>query len=156
MVTALQFILFATLAAYMTNIPASASATDLSPYQWENRLLLSFGPTLDDPNMVVQRTKVSNRQPGFLDRDLVLIEVPEDDTVVVDGQPSETLDAAALRERFDVAPGQYRAILVGLDGGQKSRQTAPITMDRLYENIDRMPMRQQELRQQGKLSSSTR
>ena len=49
------------------------------------------------------------------------------------------------RRRFDIAPTGFSALLIGKDGGEKFRSSQPVTLQKLNEIIDGMPMRQQEM-----------
>ena len=51
------------------------------------------------------------------------------------------------RQRFQIAPEAFAAILVGKDGGEKLRVFAPVSMDRLNRTIDAMPMRKDEMKE---------
>jgi hypothetical protein len=57
--------------------------------------------------------------------------------------------AAALRERFDVAPDRFAVLLVGKDTTVKRRSDQPVEMASLYQQIDRMPMRRAEMRRRS-------
>lgn len=41
----------------------------------------------------------------------------------------------------------FTVILVGKDSGDKLRDTKPLTLTKLYNTIDAMPMRQSEMKQ---------
>lgn len=55
-------------------------------------------------------------------------------------------EATAVRRRFRADAGEFTALLVGKDGSEKFRTTAPVTIEKLDAVIDAMPMRQQEER----------
>ena len=86
------------------------------------RRLYIYAPTASDPALIQQRHLVDAARPGLAERDLVLIEI------------------IGKRPHFE-------AVLVGKDGGEKLRATTPLTSERLFEIIDAMPMRRQEMRQ---------
>jgi hypothetical protein len=113
--------------------PAAAGGDPLSPLQWKKRALLVFAPDAQNDALLRQRQLFRADPRGTQERDFVLIEA-------VGGAPaSET-----LRRRFGVSPLEFRAILVGKDGGGKLSSRAPIGLERLYREIDAMPMRRQE------------
>lgn len=62
------------------------------------------------------------------------------------GQPVAQAGGAALRERYDVAEGDFVLIPFGKDGNVKFTAAEPVSTARLFELIDSMPMRQQEER----------
>ena len=87
-----------------------------------HRVLYAYAPTIADPALLRQRSLFDAAKSGMADRDLVLIPV------------------IGKRPHFE-------AVLVGKDGGEKLRSPEPLTPERLFETIDAMPMRQQEMRQ---------
>ncbi|MHC5826161.1 MAG: DUF4174 domain-containing protein, partial [Nostoc sp.] len=66
------------------------------------------------------------------------------------GQPIDESSAAKLRNRFRVNKENFRVILVGKDGGVKRSDTTPVKATAIFEQIDAMPMRQQEMQQRGR------
>ncbi|MEM9302413.1 MAG: DUF4174 domain-containing protein, partial [Pseudomonadota bacterium] len=81
--------------------------------------------------------------PGMLERDLVVIEVINA-TVTVAGSAAPA-DAGGLRKRFEIEPAAFAVILVGKDGSEKRRSSAPLAACDLYATIDAMPMRRREM-----------
>jgi hypothetical protein len=77
------------------------------------------------------------------DRDLVVVHA-------IGVQASDTradrLDATAVRRAVGLAPDRFGVVLVGKDGGVKLRRESPITVTELFQVIDAMPMRRQEMR----------
>ena len=79
------------------------------------------------------------------ERDLVPVALPYNNPSPTPAQFSAT-DSEAVRRHFHVAPGDFVVILVGKDGGAKLRSAKPLSMEKLIETIDAMPMRQEEMR----------
>ena len=50
-----------------------------------------------------------------------------------------------MRAFFGVESG-YSLLLVGKDGGEKRRELLPVSVHKIYAQIDGMPMRQREMR----------
>ena len=65
-------------------------------------------------------------------------------------------DVAELRRQLGVAPGDRQMILIGLDGGIKRRGELDTELQAVFGQIDGMPMRRQELRERGRLTSDQR
>lgn len=128
---------------------------DLSVHEWEHRLLLVFTPSLDGDHWAEQQEKWTGFRDGFADRDLRMYVVGEEGTgrfyTSPDGEPRplQAESAKALRDRFDVAPGDYAVVLVGKDGTEKRRDQAPVNAEAIFETIDAMPMRRAEMRKDG-------
>jgi hypothetical protein len=118
---------------------AAAPPDGLGAYLWRKRGVLVFAPAPDDPRLARQRAEVGSLTKGEDDRDLVLVDV--------DGDLAEpaTLDGRALRRRFHVERGGFRALLIGKDGGVKLDEPGVIDAARLASVIDAMPMRRDEM-----------
>ena len=118
-------------------------SADLSPYRWQNRLLLLFAPSPEDRAYGEQMRLLENETAALEDRDLLVFHLFGDSGGLEDTSPEV---AANLRERYDVAEDAFTVILVGKDGGEKERYRAPVAPETFYSAIDAMPMRRREMR----------
>lgn len=131
------FLLPSVLAAVAALAPAAAGgvAADLDAFRWKSRLLVVAAPSADHPGAIEQRRLFAAARAEARDRDLVLVEASGDGP-----------RAAEIRRRFGIPAGAFRAVLVGKDGGAKLASPNPIPAERLFAEIDGMPMRQDEMR----------
>lgn len=129
-----------------TNHPFHMSSFNLSSQKWQNRVLLVFAPSVDNLSYQQQMQILQEQKNGFTDRDLVLVQVLATDKSYANGQPIDESSAAKLRDRFGVDQENFQVILVGKDGGVKRQDTTPVQVEAIFEQIDAMPMRQQEMR----------
>jgi hypothetical protein len=133
---------------------------DLSEYQWSHRPLLIVAPSPEASAYQEQQRPLAPEsvRAGLVDRDMLvlhlfaegesrLVRPSAGDSAAV--QPLADEDAAALRDRFDVAHDTFAVILVGKDGTEKRRDDEPVTPESLFRTIDAMPMRQREMREDG-------
>jgi hypothetical protein len=119
---------------------------DLATYRWNNRVVLVFGPSAGDPAVAQQRGWMDAHADASAERDLVVGYIFEDAPGSIGDAAVSAEDARALRERFGVAQGAFRFVLIGKDGGVKRTADAPVPTDELFDQIDAMPMRQREMR----------
>jgi len=117
-------------------------------FRWANRPLVVIAPDADNDGLRRQRDIADANEAGFRERAVVVISVPGEGPVRVDGEPAPDLTASALRARFDVGRDAFRALLVGKDGTVKLARPEPIPAAVLFRTIDAMPMRQREMREQ--------
>ena len=122
------------------------SSFNLSSQKWQNRVLLVFAPSVDNHSYQQQMQLFNQHQNGFTDRDLVLVQVLATDKSYANGQLIDESSAVKLRNRFGVDQENFQVILVGKDGGVKRSDTTPVKAAAIFEQIDAMPMRQQEMR----------
>jgi hypothetical protein len=136
-----------------TSLSQSNPSKPLATLIDRNRVLLVFAPDSSDSNFATQRTFIKDEASQAKERDLILIPVlakwTSNDRDLRKENPSFTSDAEQmnLRSRYKIQPKDFSAILLGKDGGEKLRSRVPVTMVKLRELIDSMPMRQQEVRQ---------
>lgn len=123
----------------------SSPADAMNIYRWKHRPLLVFAPDGTDPDLQRQRAILDGDTAGLRDRDMVVNYVVGN-TIEARLGPAPGLDAAELRRRFGVPQDEFRAILVGKDGGSKLVGREPLTVSRLFSTIDAMPMRRDEMR----------
>ena len=107
----------------------------LDAYRWRARVLVLSAPEAGDVRLKAQRAALASARRGAAERDLVVLEA------VGDGA-----EAAALRRRLALPAADFRAVLVGKDGGAKLTADAPIPPQTLFSTIDAMPMRRDEMR----------
>lgn len=131
----------ATLAA-----PRVAAAMDV--YQWKKRPIVVFSPSGSDARLARQRQIINGARTAFLDRDVVVIYVIGG-TMSHDLGPGPGMSGAALRSRFRASEGAFRVLLLGKDGGVRLDSPTPIAATDLFNEIDRMPMRRDEIRRRS-------
>lgn len=114
---------------------AEAAENPLARYRWSARVVVISAPGPDDASLIAQRAILAKAGTGLKERDLVILEAV-----------GETREAVALRRRLGLPAGAFRAALIGKDGGVKRVEAAPLPVQDLYETIDAMPMRRDEMR----------
>lgn len=133
-----------------TNHAIKMSSFNLSSQKWKNRVLLVFAPSVDNHSYQQQMQLLQAHNGNFAERDLVLVQVLATDESYADRQPIDKSSAAKLRDRFGVEKENFRVILVGKDGGVKRSDATPVQATAIFEEIDAMPMRQQEMQERGR------
>jgi len=112
----------------------AAMAEPLDAYRWRARVLVLSAPDPADPNLLAQRAALGSMRDGAAERDLVVLEAI--------GTGAE---ARRMRAQLSLPEGEFRAVLVGKDGGAKLTEAAPIPPQKLFATIDAMPMRRGEI-----------
>ncbi len=109
-----------------------AGEIDLAAFRWIARPLVIFADTPADPAFTRQLDLIQARMDELVARDVV---------VVTDTDPDAR---SPLREKL--RPRGFMLVLVGKDGGVKLRKPFPWDVREITRSIDKMPIRQQELR----------
>ncbi|MEL6645963.1 MAG: DUF4174 domain-containing protein [Pseudomonadota bacterium] len=108
------------------------AGVDLNDFQWIARPIVVFADTDADPRFVEQMELLQARIDELAERDVVII---------TDTDPNGRSD---LRRKL--RPRGYMLALIGKDGGVKLRKPSPWSVRELSRSIDKMPLRQQEIR----------
>lgn len=111
--------------------PESSDA-DLKQFLWKNRVLVVFADSPGDPRFVEQMHLLAARAEDLVERDVVLL---------VDTDPASD---SALRETL--RPRGFMLVLIGKDGNVYLRKPLPWNVREITRSIDKLPMRQQEIR----------
>jgi len=110
-----------------------AKDTDLSEFKWKKRPVVIFADSAEDPAFIEQMELVTARADDLADRDVV---------VVVDTDPD-----ARSAIRLKMRPRGFMLTLVGKDGKVTLRKPFPWHVREITRSIDKMPMRQREIRE---------
>jgi len=109
-----------------------ADGVNLSDFSWLKRPLVIFADTPNDPRFVEQMGYISERFGALEERDVV---------VIIDTDPE-----ARTAIRRDLRPRGFGLVLIGKDGVIHLRKPAPWHVREITRTIDKLPVRQQELR----------
>lgn len=125
----------------------AVGAVDLAPYRWENRLLVLAAPGPDEAALASQREILARRVDAVADRDLVVIELYGRGGGLLGERLLTEAEAAGLRQRLRLAADDRTLLLIGKDGGIKRRAPLDTELRAVFEQIDAMPMRRDEMRE---------
>ena len=128
--------------------PTTAAAQPLKSLQWEKRPLLIFAPSANHPLFTKQRAIIQQARSGLAERDMIVIEITGNAKRTTLGS-SPSASAAAFRRHYGIGMKMFRVMLVGKDGGQKLVSGNVVSSGRLFDLIDSMPMRRNEMRRQS-------
>ncbi len=104
----------------------------LSDFQWLARPIVVFANTPADPRFKEQMEKLLARPDPLIERDVV---------VITDTDPEGRSDI-----RLALRPRSFMLVLIAKDGTVNLRKPFPWDVRELSRAIDKMPLRQQEMR----------
>ena len=117
------------------------------------RSLVLFAPSLTDARLREQLQLLKPASAGLRERQVFVSVGVQSATAVETNELDRSIRMTlspdveeTLRKRFLIRPSDFVVILVGKDGGEKRRWTAPVRFEELRDTIDAMPMRQDEMR----------
>ena len=111
--------------------------------RWKHRLLVVGG---DDDACDRQTELALESKDGFLERDLIVVRLLEDNAAMVVGETAVLPESELFRRRFAISDEAFEVVLIGKDGGVKERRRTVFETEELFGIIDAMPMRIREMR----------
>ena len=115
----------------------------LDTYRWRARILLLMAADRADPQLADQLGRLRAADAGVRERQLVVLTALPDGTV----HEASGAEIGHLPQGWRRG-GSFQAMLIGKDGGEKARWTAPVDPQVIFADIDRMPMRRSEMGRQ--------
>ena len=136
---------------FVTLFTADLKGQDIFKHRWENRLLLVLSKEYSDIKLTEQLSVLNNCKQGLTERKLLVYQIlPDKYKISTTYGNEETWQLSpVLYEQFSAADTPFEIILIGLDGGIKLRKEDQLACEELWAVIDKMPMRQAEIRRQN-------
>lgn len=106
----------------------------LDDFRWQNRLVIVFADTAQDPAFAQQMRWIAERPGDLESRDVIVL--------------TDTDPATPGPLRDSMRPRGFSVVLVDKDGIVNQRKPFPQELRELTRAIDRMPVRQEEIRRQ--------
>ena len=124
----------------LTLFSGMVTAQELQKHQWEHRLLVIFTSEFNTAEVEEQLKILQAAEGDLKDRKLKVYTITEDRFRF----GFSTNDRPSQKKRSITKP--FEIVLIGLDGGEKYRSEKVQPIKTFNDLIDRMPMRQNELR----------
>ncbi|MEM8629687.1 MAG: DUF4174 domain-containing protein [Pseudomonadota bacterium] len=117
-----------------TEVLPTFSATETTPdeFLWTARPIVVFADTPADPRFQQQMEFLAERVPALLERDVVVVTDADAD------------DDSEWRRKL--RPRGFALVVLAKDGGVILRKPFPWDVREITRSIDKMPLRQQEIR----------
>ncbi len=116
----------------------------ISDYQWKNRLVVLLTDSQDSQLYQLQLTDLKTDLQGLQERKILVITLTP--KYQITGIDNEIEQKAVLNfKKLKKETNGFEVILVGLDGYIKLQQSKLLTHQELFAQIDRMPMRRDEI-----------
>ena len=133
----------------MTALADGEDKISLQDYQWENRLILAFAPSSENPGYraLVKETAVQAEE--IIDRDILVFHILETGETKLGESSLQTGAGDYLRESYSISPGIFTILLIGKDGEVKLRREGRVELGEIFSLIDTMPMRRREMREKS-------
>ena len=114
-----------------------AGEYSIEDFQWKNRLILIGGSNADLVKQQSDTFRVQTKENE--ERKLLIFQWNSQKKAFYEPKKGFVLKEANFNNEFEVK-------LIGLDGSVKNKETAVINPQKVFDLIDSMPMRRQELK----------
>ena len=143
------FLLITLSFIFFINCQENQEMFNLKNFELENRVLIIGG---HGSKFKSQLDQINFEDKEFIDRNLVIILLEEDNSKIsYDGLKTiKTIDydsTLSIRNKYDFK--NFKLLLIGKDGGEKYNSNEPVNINVIYELIDAMPMRKQEIEERN-------
>ncbi len=112
---------------------------------WKDRLIVMLADSPENKSLKKQYQELVEDKIGLKERKLILYLITPSSKSCTFNQVNCISDKASYKalKRFNT---NFEIILIGLDGGKKIHRKSPLASQELFNRIDAMPMRAQELK----------
>lgn len=126
------------------------SRLNLARYRWKKRVLLVFAPNEEDRRFQAQMAQIASQAGGVKERGLIVLPILSDGSGI-----ARRRDAKMLGRLYNPGSKRFCTVLLGKDGTVKLSESKPVPIGSLFDLIDSMPMRQQEMRSEHSKARSS-
>ncbi len=124
---------------FMVNLISAYSFNSIDDFIWNNRLLIINED--DKTNFLIER---DNLRKEFDERDIVIISVKGNSTFIHNSRMSKYFTESLFKKIKTINIRQY-FILIGKDGQIKNYYNLDTKVQKIFSDIDKMPMRRYEM-----------
>jgi len=123
---------------------------DLSKHHWEDRLILLLTEDLENEDFNNQLQELEMGLKELEDRKVVVYQVYQHQMKVGFAEGAQWTTATNLYKKYDEKDSPFEFYLIGLDGKIKLKDYNCVSLDKILDLIDSMPMRKEKLRSKSK------
>ena len=128
-----------------TSLMSDIYSQNLEEYQWQKRIFLVISDHEKNNHFVNQIKELNSNKIGLKERKLLIISVLPDQYKI--GLTNGNWQSSnKLYKKYKAKGISFKVILIGLDGTIKSEKNDLMSNQELFSLIDKMPMRQREIR----------
>ena len=119
-------------------------AQDLSALRWQNRIVILRADSNENESLRQQIAILKSNKKGLEERKLVVFQNTEGKTTNIHNNNEAVNLSQYILKTLQSMSGDFKLLLVGLDGMVKLRSEKTVSVTELFDVIDSMPMRQAE------------
>ena len=136
---------------FSQDLNAQSTMKPFSDLIWKNRIIVVFADDFDEAYYKNQIEVLKVDTIDLKERYLIVLGVSKALVKAEYGSSSNTYDAKAIRDYYEISDGVNSTILIGKDSGEKKRWSTLVERNNIFGLIDAMPMRKSEMRKNKKI-----
>lgn len=117
-------------------------------HAWKERVLIVTASSPTNVGYKRQNQLLEKGKKGMKERNLVIYRLYSDHWMSPSQESLTREETTTIQEAYHIEPDTFSVVLIGKDGGVKLRSNELVSTKELFQLIDSMPMRQQEVRKQ--------
>ncbi|AXJ00082.1 protein of unknown function (DUF4174) [Cyclonatronum proteinivorum] len=118
----------------------------LEEFRWKYRLIVLTAPSASDHSFQQQLQQLIAEDAGLAERELRILALFQKGCSMLDEQEISSESASRVARQLEAGLSSFSFRLIGKDGGVKAFSDEMVSPEWLFGIIDRMPMRQREIR----------
>lgn len=118
----------------------------VSKHKWKERVLIVTASSPSNIGFKRQDQILTKGKKGMKDRDLVIYRLYTDHWLDHKNNLLSEKEAQSLYQNYNIDSATFSVVLLGKDGSVKMRKTDIVSTREIFQLIDSMPMRQQEMK----------
>ena len=128
----------------------TTQSQDLSKHHWEDRLILLLTEDLENEDFNNQLQELEMGLKELEDRKVVVYQVYQHQMKVGFAEGAQWTTATNLYKKYDEKDSPFEFYLIGMDGKIKLKDYNCVSLDKILDLIDSMPMRKEKLHSKSK------
>ncbi|MFD2564846.1 DUF4174 domain-containing protein [Aquimarina rubra] len=138
-----------TLLFLLTILPFLSFSQNINKHQWKDRLLLVISDSYQNSKFIKQLQEFEKHKELLKERKLIIYQITPSSYREGLGK-NESTKSNSFYKKHNSSKKDFKIILIGLDGGIKMESFDFVSANKIFNQIDQMPMRIQELKTKNK------
>ena len=124
----------------MINLFTIRETNHINDLKWKNRVLI-----IKNHNKRDFSEKINSFEKEFYQRDFVIVRMTEDYSFIDNSKMPEKFTKSIFKKTKNISSSKC-IILIGKDGQIKNTYPLEIAIEKIFSDVDRMPMRRYEMK----------
>ena len=113
---------------------------------WKDRVIIITASSPTNDHYKEQEQLLDKDKKGIVERDLKVYRLSQDRWLDPNNDFLSANQVNAIYKVYEIDPDTFSVILVGKDGGVKMRKNEIVSTKQIFQLVDTMPMRRQEMK----------